>query len=349
MQQRGVGEYGPDGVYQTINPGGAPIVGPTPSRGGQGEYGPDGERLHDPTTELDPLLGAKRRLTGFHRQASQPWMESAVVKLSLPWVLFLVTSLVTMLLGDLMLVVVILTGLLTVGKIAVDVSKYRYDSWLQPSIRVVAVALGFLAGSYNYEMNAYDYFAYHRKRQYANVWPSEVAAAHRDASAIVFPEGALPDARLAGSFTGAYSTYCVAPIALQGSVDPGHGAIQYWAVGTDCCPKGKFHCGAARDLTAHAGLVVYDRQHRFSSMVTRDVDMYALATRMVSERYGASSAEPPIYLRWVKDPEAARVDFINQAWLTWLMVGFAALPASLCLNPAVLKLNAKEHISRSIP
>lgn len=298
------------------------------------EYGPDGVRLG---SEHDPLLGAAAQRMGLHRGLANinTGISEGILKLCLiPWGVFLMCSLFVMLEGEATLAVVVM-GAYATGFIffaVLNFSQYHSDRALVYFMCGVAVVLGSFAGYFIFCFHSYDFEAFWNHRQYANVWPTEPAAAHRDASALVFSEGARPDVRLMGSYSGVYGTYCVAPIAMGGLIEPDHGDIQYWAVGIDCCRGGRFECGASSDLSARAGMVVYERQHLFSTWFPREADMYKQAARMVAAKFGAHSADRPIFVRWVKDLELAHAAYAQQAFSTWFKFAIASLPLWLLLS-----------------
>ncbi|CAK0858599.1 unnamed protein product [Prorocentrum cordatum] len=87
--------------------------------------------------------------------------------------------------------------------------------------------------------------------------------------------------------------------------------IQYWAAGRDCCEGGEhFTCGDAGRDDARAGLVLRNRTLEFySAFVTPEVDLYAEAAGHAKVKFNIiSTEEQPIFVRWVWDLDAGRVD-----------------------------------------
>lgn len=279
-------------------------------------------------------LGLSRR----HAEVADAALKAGLI----PWFVFLLTSLLTMLLWHpapwLTRSLCVLSFALCLLLAMLSASALRLQMGCAFLACALAVALGSAVGLYNYYVHALVYWTYDDHHQYANVWPSEPAAAHRDASAVVFAEGTGLDLRLAGSFKGAYSTFCVVPVARRGAVELDMGEIQYWAVGRDCCPGGKFFCGAAQDPVAHGGLVVYDRKHPFSGFVAMDTDMYMQAVHAAGARFGIASAERPLFIRWTMDLDSERKLFLRRAWLAWLGWGLITLPLWLLLSPGMVTL-----------
>lgn len=197
----------------------------------------------------------------------------------------------------------------------------------------IAVVLGALAGGVAYCSGAIDYWAFDEHWQYTNVWPTELAAAHRDASALVFAQGTAPDARKVAGYTVGGHTYCVAPITMRVSL--GIPDIQYWAAGRDCCEGDeRFTCDDAGLDSARAGLVLRNRTFEFySAFVTHEVDYYAEAARHARVKFNiVSTEEQPIFVRWVWDLDAGRVDFWRRSRQVGLEIILGYLPVSVVLS-----------------
>lgn len=183
----------------------------------------------------------------------------------------------------------------------------------------LAVACGTLGGMVNYSWNMEPYWFYDEAREYANVLPSEPAAAHGDAGKIVFAKSAVIDTTKAVGYKMGH-VYCVAPI-----MDAGSGArVEYWAVGIDCCAeRANFACDDAKSEggAVNGGLVVQDRGLFRES----PFDQYAKAVRTAEAAYDLTSASEPLYVRWVKDPDALQSKFYwdgtGNMFLTILLYG----------------------------
>jgi hypothetical protein len=196
----------------------------------------------------------------------------------------------------------------------------------------IAVVLGALAGGVAYCSGAIDYWAFDEHWQYTNVWPTELASAHRDASALVFAQGTAPDVQKGVGYTMGGHTYCVAPITMR---DLGIPDIQYWAAGRDCCEGDeRFTCDDASLDTARAGLVLRNRTRTFySAFVTHEVDYYAEAARHAKVKFNIiSTEEQPIFVRWVWDLDAGRVDFWSRSRRVAFEIVLGYLPVSIVLS-----------------
>merc|ERR1719436_876341 len=97
--------------------------------------------------------------------------------------------------------------------------------------------------------------------------------------------------------------------------------IQFWAAGLDCCNGRDETCNDAADPRARAGLVVFNRTGPLHGFLPDEVEHYAEATRMAAAKFGVLSAERPIFLRWIREPEAARDRYLRDAWLHWFETG----------------------------
>jgi len=194
------------------------------------------------------------------------------------------------------------------------------------SVLCLEGVLGALAGGWAWSCGAIDYWSYGEHWQYTNVWPTELAAAHRDASALVFAQGAAPDLMKSASYAVGGHTYCVAPIAMSTS-DLEVPDVQYWAAGRDCCLDGQgagdnhFACDDAGKDGARAGLVL--RSH------TQEAEYFNEAAHRAKAQFNiVSTTEQPIFVRWVRDLEAGRMDF----WRRTLAVAFELILLYLVLK-----------------
>lgn len=213
---------------------------------------------------------------------------------------------------------------------------------------LIAVLIAAPSGWYIHEKRVQFWYALHYGQHYANVVPTQLAAAHSDASIIGFEA----EARVDIAYTSGYKsigqgghTFCAAPITT-GS-DP-VGQVQYFAVGRDCCcrpcpalglagveredePDFVRHFDQFRDcckdmatmtcdgvLTEgrHSGIVIHD----FGVLPNRG-DHYRDAVRLAAATWDLEMAEEPIMVRWVED---SKVDATIAQWYyeaMWYMVG----------------------------
>lgn len=164
-----------------------------------------------------------------------------------------------------------------------------------PRAAALSVIAGAAVGLVAYDLALQSYSFYETAYEYVNVLPSNNAKGYGDAGMIVFAE----EAHLDTSRTMGYkdtTTYCVAPI-----LDDEHVAtVQFWAAGMNCCnQRGGFVCDDAWDSKARAGMVIPG-----TSRVMGDVRLeYMKAVRQAEAAYGIASAEEPIFVQWVVDPE----------------------------------------------
>ena len=175
--------------------------------------------------------------------------------------------------------------------------------------------VGILLGLYNYHEYMFSYWAYDEFREYNNVLPSEPAAAHADAGKLMFSEDARVDTTKAVGFKHT-DTYCVAPILD----DTQSSRVEFWAAGMNCCGKrADFKCDDAWDDRARAGVVILDND----SWLPSHRDIYMKAVKIAEAAFDVVSAEEPLFVRWVVDPERVQNDFWKSG------VGFLVTTASV--------------------
>lgn len=171
-----------------------------------------------------------------------------------------------------------------------------------------AIGIACLGGLNNYNSNMAPYWAYEESREYHNVLPSEPAAAHADAGKIFFADAARIDTTKAVGYRKGL-TYCVAPILDPSSTT----RVEFWAVGLDCCAeRGDFQCGDAMaegSNEARGGVVVMD--DRFLSGGSH-FEYFGKAVKEAEAANDLVSASEPIFLHWVKDPDAIQNGYFSR-------------------------------------
>lgn len=193
---------------------------------------------------------------------------------------------------------------------------------------LAAILLGTLVGVISYDCCIGEYWEKQKLEMRENVLPSEPAAAFMNVGEIIFADEARVDpSRAVGYKDG--KVYCVAPIASDFAFE----TVQFWAAGTDCCgSRDSFVCDDAWNPKAHAGVVI--RNDTKWSKLREDVHkMYHKAVKLAEQTYDIASAEEPIFVRWVSNPE--KVEF--NMWSAGLGVVLAAIiiAALLCALQAV--------------
>jgi hypothetical protein len=223
---------------------------------------------------------------------------------------------------------------------------------LTPLICAASLIAGSVSGMSINMSELSDYWAYDQYRHYTNVDPSEPAASHSDASVLVFMHGARPDGSRSMGYTRYGATYCVAPIALEAGYSgdqPILSDIQYWAVGKDCCSGNEgFACEGAREKNARTGLVKVNRTRRESSEWApsqheyireilsaeyEEMTYYEKAVLMTQAKFGVTSPEERLFVRFVDDIGEARDHMWGRAWWSWFeycgMFWLFAIPAGI--------------------
>lgn len=199
------------------------------------------------------------------------------------------------------------------------------------SSTALAVLLASGCGYYNYSAHVVEFYAFDERQHYTNVSPEEPAAAHADASVIVFSTGTKPDLSKTAALTSRTHTYCVAPVTMLGQVPPV--PVQYWAAGLDCCKtRDTYSCGDVHVASARSGLVIMNISNGLHAILTQDLDRYRMAAHLAAASYGLVSAEPPIFLHWTYDVVSANYTHLYAAWLFCLETILLHLIISVCVE-----------------
>jgi len=198
-----------------------------------------------------------------------------------------------------------------------------------------AVCAGGVVGTSLHLTQLHDYWPYYQKRHYTNVAPDELAAAHADASVLVFMEGTKPDATRYAGYYRYGNVYCVAPIAVEPGYIEGEDTIssnvQYWAVGKNCCGGHKgFSCDDSHKSGARSGLVMTKKTEDdtlLQGILSGDEETYyEKAVHMSLTKFDLTSPSERMYVRFVKDIDAARMTYWWTAWLSWWKLQVFWLP-----------------------
>jgi hypothetical protein len=197
-------------------------------------------------------------------------------------------------------------------------------------LSLFAIMFSSMFGTYNYWMHMFPYWSYDENRAYSNVLPTEPAEAHSDAGKIKFSHTARVDTTRAVGYKSG-SVYCVAPILDDTQLD----RVEYWAAGVDCCPaRGDFNCDDTWNPKARSGVVILDTSAGDASVSSGDTsvgfhlfkskrDMYVQSVREAEANFGLTSADYPLFVRWVGDPQQIQDDYWRSG------VGF--LVATICI------------------
>lgn len=166
-------------------------------------------------------------------------------------------------------------------------SDIPFHFWLA-AFSLFAVCTTTLVGVLSYHMVLSEYWLLYDSNTYTNILPSEPASGYADAGKLVFADGTRVDATKALGYKDG-DTYCVAPIVDD--LEPA--LVEFWAVGRNCCgARGSFECDDAWDRKARSGVVAFGGREKYSA-----------AMRMAEAAYGIASAETPVLVHWVVEPE----------------------------------------------
>lgn len=191
-----------------------------------------------------------------------------------------------------------------------DTKQLTFALWLLASL-ILGAAVGLCA----YDFCIAEYWHSQKLAARENVLPSEDANAYRDVGKIVFADEARVDASRSVGYMDS-STYCVAPVASDAPMDK----VQFWAAGVDCCgSRGSFTCDDSWNPKAHGGVVI---NPGFNTIIGPDVHaQYLKAIKLAEVTYAVASAEEPILVRWVADPDKVELNI----WTAGLGVVLGAI------------------------
>lgn len=174
------------------------------------------------------------------------------------------------------------------------VGKARGVDWLPLFALMVAICSAVVLGALNFELHMHPYFKYAFHTSYANVLPSEGAAAHADAGKIVWSASARVDNTRSVGYKEGYHTYCVAPVMDDSDMSK----IGFWAAGIDCCnARGLFWCDEAGSPLAYGAVPLVE-----PGLLSLDHDGYYTAIKMAEASFNVHSEKNPLLIRWVTDP-----------------------------------------------
>jgi len=167
---------------------------------------------------------------------------------------------------------------------------------------LASLMMGTLVGLFSYDCCIGEYWLSQRLEARQNVLPSEPAGAYANAGEIVFADEARVDASKSVGFKDT-DIYCVAPVASDAPLD----TVQFWAAGINCCgARGSFACDDAWNPKAHAGVVI----NNISNVLMRsDIrGKYLQAIKLAEVTYAIASAQEPIFVRWVANPDQVQLN-----------------------------------------
>lgn len=246
------------------------------------------------------------------------------VAVFLPWALFLLVLLLTAnVFHRAPKTVLVLLGILAAMTLPWCRSSTRLQKPTVFAIALMCVTLevfGGLAGFITYDTVLKRYRFFEDAWFYTNVLPSDPAAGYVDAGKIVFAD----EAKLDFSHTIGFkdkTIYCVTPVLDDTGMS---GKVQFWAAGLDCCgPRGAFVCDDAFDAQARAGLVMNDETHsHFQGSIRHK---YMEAIKQAEAAYNIASADEPVLVRWVVDPNKVQDNLWSMGFGMLFVAGAFAL------------------------
>lgn len=212
--------------------------------------------------------------------------------------------------------------------------KYTYAEAPHPSWFVflvitmaVALVLGALLGSINFDAHLQPYYSYQSLNKYYAVDPTTTKGQElSDAGRIHFVNDTLLDLSRSMGFMN-YDTYCVAPISKRTSSDPRMlstmaipklDSYDFWAVGLNCCSGGQadFQCGEFQGTASPSGLRL---------LRTDQQEFFQLAVQQAQAAY-TIKANSPIFVYYSSDATADMKSFRDEGlkyYLIGMLVHFA--------------------------
>mmetsp|Transcript_76018 Transcript_76018/g.163158 ORF Transcript_76018/g.163158 Transcript_76018/m.163158 type:complete len:316 (-) Transcript_76018:19-966(-) len=183
-------------------------------------------------------------------------------------------------------------------------------------------------GTRNYHISFAPYLAAKAGRQYDGIGAFSKASAHADGSIITFSGDARLDDTMSVGLRAQGYTYCVAPVlSLAGAGTLGTPAVQFWAVGLDCCgSRQNFHCDSATEAGAHSGVVLPRPEEDGMDAMARAIfapslfhEGYVRAVKASSALHRLQTPDEPVLLRWTSRPEALLSSWLVRALLVWIV------------------------------
>lgn len=204
--------------------------------------------------------------------------------------------------------------------------------WLNVGLLcLLATSLGTTAGYWNYYRYVKEFWAVREHRAYQDVSANDLASLYRDAGKISFVTSTKLDLKNAfGSESSGGVPVCLAPIVPAGG--PAPSKIQFWAAGVGCCSRSGYSCDDAASTQAHGGFV-----HR-----SEDVTDFREAVKSITSASGLSSADDPLFIRWLQNPDEAEWSFWSQAVWSWILSVVLVLAAFLAVA-LLLHCSSRAH------
>jgi len=235
----------------------------------------------------------------------------------------IICALTSFFLGSTILVLclLLLLGLMLVGEETLATVNPN-KPWIRTLCMITALT-ALVIGGRNYHATFAPYWVASHGRSYQDVSPTATASGHADAGTILFKNGTMLDESKAIGLRLYGRTYCVAPIITRQAASteaeagaPGP-AVQFWAVGLDCCEKrASFECDDAGDADAKGGVALYTPDDGEEALMRQILAPrifragYVRAIEGATALYGLQSASSPVLVRWTKEP-----DFLERKWL----------------------------------
>ncbi|CAE7174707.1 SHOC2 [Symbiodinium pilosum] len=211
---------------------------------------------------------------------------------------------------------------------------------------LTSTALGLVTGIVIYFKSSVFYYHYTGAATYRSVVPSQPAETILDAGVVNFAVGSGVDASRSVGFQSAADAalICVAPI-VDASMKP-QTPVSLYAYGVNCCSfRGSFHCDDALNPNARYGFVRPEPTAVLPPLLADlasgpSEETLAAAVRLQQASYGGSEKHVRnIFVRYVNDPLAAKMSFVDTAVLAGVSCSSLFL-AGLLASASVVVLGA---------
>lgn len=197
-------------------------------------------------------------------------------------------------------ILVMLSVMMSILFILLGVSSGRREQVATGLLCIASVALAAVIGLYVTEEFMQEYWRLKDGAKFTDVSPTVRGAAYTDATELAFVKGAFVDQGHTVGRPHDGTTYCVAPVAMEGAPST---AVEFWAVGADCCQeRSGFRCDDAAQVGVTSAIS--------ADPDGADVPLYREAIRQAESLYGLKSGEGAIFVRWLKSPEG----LISSLW-----------------------------------
>lgn len=259
------------------------------------------------------------------RKVSPPTTGSVISGLAVAYIA--ICGITSLWCGTGALIVSVLVLLCEVA-IAAEAADLRHASipWFL-IVWFVTVAVAASVGVDNYHTTYRPYRTATTGRFYTNIGRDAKAAVLMDAGVVSFDSSMLLDDTLSVGLVLGGVMYCAAPIVSsqgsqvgedKGDSDGPSAAVQFWAIGQDCCgSRGGFVCNNAGEAAAKSGLVWFDPSAWQAPSV--ELGRYVQVQQASCALHDLKTVPQPLMLQWVQEPRSVLLGMFTRSLLVWVV------------------------------